>query len=193
MALGNLGSRDYAHRLYNQNQAKGQPIDAIPRSKFTFLCSLNTINGPVELDRISSVTMPSWSSKATTMLSYNKKKVVQTGIDYSPVTLIAYDTKKPAAIETFLKEYADYYFAGPMNVEDRTEHLIGGKGFKLQQDKNYIQEFKITRTGGGDNNIITLYNPVIQSVDADTLDYSDSSLVQYRISFVYEGYDIKSL
>lgn len=191
MALDKLGSRDYAHRLYNQNQAPGQLVGAVPRSKFTFVCSLDTIDGPVELDRIVSVTMPSWSSKATTMNSYNKKRVVQTGVDYNPITLIAYDTRDPAAIETFLKEYANYYYAGPMNTESLTNHNVDGKGFKLQEDRNYIRTFTIVRHDHANSkNTITIYNPFIQSIDSDTLDYSDSSLVQYRITFVYEGFNI---
>lgn len=192
MALENIGSRDYAHRLYNQNQAPGQLVGAVPRNKFTFICSLDTIEGPVELDRIASVTMPGWSSKATTMNSYNRKRVVQTGYDYNPVTLIAYDTRDPAAIETFLKKYANYYFKGPMNTESLTEHNLQGKGYKLQDDRNYIKQFNITRFGSpSDINKIEIYNPFIQTIDSDTLDYSDSNtVVQYRITFVYESYKI---
>ena len=33
---------------------------------------------------------------------------------------------------------------------------------------------------------------MITNIDADTLDYSDSGLNQYRITFIYEGYDIRS-
>lgn len=186
MALG-----DKAHKLYGQEQTTG-PIQAVPRSKFNFTCRLDTIDGPVDLSRVANVTMPSYSSRVQTLNSYNKKKIVQTGVDYTPITLTAYDTRD-AAIENFLKSYTGFYYAGPMNVQNLVSHNLGGKGFKLNSSKNYIRTFVIERVNSSiDKNIITMYNPVISSIDADNLDYSDSGLVQYRIQFQYEGFDIKS-
>lgn len=186
MALGTK-----AHILYGQAQSVG-PISAVPRSKFNFTCSLQTIEGPVELDRVANVTMPSFSTKSQTLNSYNKKKVVQTGVDYNPIVLTAYDTRD-AAIENFLKSYTAYYYAGTMNTDSLTDHNIAGKGFRLQGDKNYIKTFVINRVNSTeDTNIITIFNPVIQQIDTDNLDYSDSGLVTYRITFAYEGFDIRS-
>lgn len=186
-----MTKNNVAFDKYGQATPHGQFISAIPRSKYNFGCRLIGIPGTVELDRIASVTMPSVSMKATTMNSYNKKVIVQTGSEYSPVVLVAYDTKD-AAIENFLKGYMNYYYKGPMNTKDFSEHQTQGKGYKLQNDKNYIKQFIIDRVSGEDNNKITLYNPFIQSIDSDTLDYSDSGLVQYRITFIYEGFNIES-
>lgn len=185
-----LGS--FAHNLYGQNTNPGAVISAVPRNKFNFTCSLTTADGPVKLDRIANVSMPGYTSRAQTLNSYNKKVIVQTGIDYTPVVLTAYDTRD-AAIEKFLKSYSNYYFAGPMNTKSLTNHNLDGKGFKLQEDHNYIKTFVITRKNSStDINTITIFNPIINSIDADTLDYSDSGLVQYRITFIYEGFDVKS-
>ena len=80
-----------------------------------------------------------------------------------------------------------------MNSEDRLDHLNNPKGFKLQADRNYIRELTIYRSGSKtDLNTISVYNPYVTNIDADTLDYSDSQLVQYRLTFMYEGYDIVS-
>jgi len=180
-----------AYDIYNQASRTGK-TESVPRHKFTFIASLDTVEGAVPLDKILSVTMPSWSSTATTMNAYNAKRVVQTGYDYTPITLIAYDTRDPAALEQFLKKYSAYYFDGPMNINGPVD-MNFKKGFKLQQDRNYIKTLTIVRQGSKtDINEITIYNPVIQSIDADTLDYSDSSLVQYRIQFIYEGYSINT-
>jgi hypothetical protein len=185
-----LGTK--AHNLYGQNTNIGSVISAVPRSKFNFKCELTTLDGPVDLERVSNVTMPSFAARMQTLNSYNKKKLVQTGIDYTPIVLTAYDTRD-AAIENFLKSYANYYYAGPLNTTDLTAHNLDGKGYRLQQDKQYIKTFIITRKNStADTNIITIYNPMISSIDSDTLDYSDSGLMQYRITFMYEGYDIQS-
>lgn len=181
-----------AYDKYNQGQLSGQ-VKGVPRNKYSFTASLDTIDGNVLLDKIASITMPGWTSAAMTMNSYNRKKVVQTNFDYNPITVVAYDTRDPAFIETFLKKYSKHYFAGPMNSEDRPDHLNAPKGFILQTTRNYIRELKIHRSGSKtDLNTITVYNPYVTNIDADTLDYSDSQLVQYRLTFMYEGYDIVS-
>ena len=80
-----------------------------------------------------------------------------------------------------------------MNTPNLISHTVDGKGFKLQGSKNYIRTFFIERTNSSDDdNIIQIYNPIISNIDSDTLDYSDTGLVQYRLTFTYEGYDIKS-
>ena len=51
----------------------------------------------------------------------------------------------------------------------------------------------ITRKSGeSDTNTITVWNPIITNIGADTLSYSESGLVEYRIDFLYEGYEIET-
>jgi hypothetical protein len=185
---------NYAYDKYNQGLAKGSVTTAVPRSKFQFTASLTTIEQTIPLDKIASMSMPGWTSSAMTMNAYNRKKIVQTNYDYTPITVVAYDTREDKySIESFLKKYSQYYFGGPMNVNGLYDFDTGAKGFKLQQSRNYIKTLNILRTESKtDANIITIYNPIITNIDADTLDYSDSQLVQYRLTFVYEGFDIRS-
>jgi hypothetical protein len=187
-----------AYDLYNQGQTV-EITKGVPRSKYVFTASLSHIGTTgtaletLNLDKIASVTMPGWSSASTTLNSYNRKRVVQTNYDYSPITLVAYDTRDPAAIESFLKNYSNYYYAGPMNVNNQLDHIASSKGFKLQESRNFIKTLDIVRMGSKtDINNITIYNPFITDIQADNLDYSDSQLVQYRLTFVYEGFDIRS-
>ena len=188
-----LGS--WAHRLYAQGTPAGQDLELIPRSKFNFTVSM-THHDPEDerrgklittvFDRISSMSMPGYATKSATMNQYNKKRVVQTGIDYSPITMIAYDTKD-CLIEKFLKDYSDYYYAGSMNYGSSFVAFNNANaGTILNQDKNFINTLTIFRENGlKDKNIINIYNPMITNIDADNLDYSDSGLVQYRITFIY--------
>lgn len=197
MALGS-----WAHRLYAQGTPAGQDLELIPRSKFNFTVSMTHHDPDDErrgklittvFDRISSMSMPGYATKSATMNQYNKKRVVQTGIDYSPITMIAYDTKD-CLIEKFLKDYSDYYYAGSMNYGSSFVAFSNANaGTILNQDKNFINTLTIFRENGlYDKNIINVYNPMITNIDADNLDYSDSGLVQYRITFIYEGYNIET-
>ena len=191
-----LGSA--AHTLYSQGLSSPETLNAIPRNKYTFTVDLTYDNGKsLVLKRIANVMMPSFVYRTQTLNKYNAKSIIQTGIDYTPITLTAYDTKD-AVFENFLKDYAEHYFAGPMNEDDYNAFLTDPKGLQLRDNKNYITMMTITRIDAGtaDNptlkNVIEIYNPFITNADADTLDYSDSSPSVFRVSFAYEGYSIKS-
>jgi len=189
MALGNDAYVTYGQGLGHN---AGSKLSAIPRNKYIFSVELLTIDGPVDLTRIANVQMPSFVYRTQTLNRYNNKSVVQTGIDYTPITLTAYDTKD-ATFETFLKNYARHYFSGPMNEESYANWLNGSKGFELRDTNHYITQMNITRKDtNSENNTIEVFHPFIQNADADTLDYSDSSPSVFRVSFLYEGYRIKS-
>ena len=185
---------NHAYNKYNQATPKTQIVKGVPRHKFNFTASFNYgadfATKHLELDKIASITMPSWTSSAITMNAYNAKKVVQTNYEYSPITIVAYDTHSPSTIQTFLKEYSNYYFAGPMNMTDGNNTFSAPLGFKLNANRNFITTLKIVRRDNQSTNLITVFNPIITSIDADTLDYADSSLVQYRLTLMYEGYNI---
>ena len=191
-----LGLGDQAYVNYQQGLTKGV-MTAIPRNKFSFTVSLNTIDGPVDLTRIAQVMMPSFVFRTQTINRYNDKHVVQTGIDYTPITLTAYDNKD-AEFEKFLKDYARHYVAGPMNNDDYADWLTSPKGIKVPVDGHYIRSMIITRIDATEgkkvilSNVIEIFHPFITNADADTLDYSDSTPTVFRISFNYEGYRILS-
>lgn len=188
MAIGDAG-----YYLYGQSSAQGE-IDAIPRNKYSFTVSLNYVGSPQPLDltRIANIQMPTFTYRTQTLNKYNSKNIVQTGIDYTPITLTAYDTKDHY-MEDFLKDYARYYFAGPMNEDDYASWLQSPKGLELPQSRNFITTLTIKRKDTANrSNVIEIFNPYITNVDTDTLDYADSSASVFRVSFAYEGYNIIS-
>ena len=118
MALG-----DTAYVKYGQALTKGT-LTAIPRNKFSFTVKLIIAGGGVvDLTRIANVQLPTFTYRTQTLNNYNSKSIVQTGIDYTPITLTAYDTKD-AEFEKFLKDYANHYITGPMNQADYEEWKI---------------------------------------------------------------------
>ena len=191
-----LGLGDQAYVNYQQGLTKGV-MTAVPRNKFSFTVSLNTIDGSVDLTRIANVQMPSFVYRTQTINRYNHKHVVQTGIDYTPITLTAYDNKD-AEFEKFLKDYARHYVAGPMNDTDYASWLNTPKGIEIPPDGHYIKSMIIKRIDSKEgkkvilSNEIEIFHPFIANADADTLDYSDSSPTVFRVSFNYEGYRILS-
>lgn len=191
---------NYASQIYRQDQ-RGPSVNLfVPRSKFQFLVKIYHIGSinALELSRISEIQMPAHSIKTQTLNQYNKKRTIQTGIDYTPISMSVYDTRD-AEIERFLVGYNNHYYSSPMsdNYDIMKDDAISenflsdesGKGFNLTNNRYYITKIEIIRTSSDeDKNIIEIYNPIITNIQADTLNYSESAPVQYRIDFTYEGY-----
>ena len=153
MGLGKyLG--DSASTLYN---TEGNQIQSfIPRSRFNFAVILTLVgtdgaDKSLFLNKISSVTMPSYSTRTQTLNQYNKKRVVTTGVDYQPVQLTAYDDAS-GEFEEFLKNYSRFYFGQTLTVDDEGSFnydLLNDKfssvsgysqaGLKIRESKNYIK------------------------------------------------------
>jgi len=199
---------DAASVLYN---TEGNQIQSfIPRTRFNF-CVILTLVGTdgadksLSLKKISGVTMPSYSTRTQTLNQYNKKRVVQTGVDYQPVQLTAYDDSS-GQFEEFLKSYSRYYFGQTLTVDDASSFdydLLNDSfsstsgysqaGLKIRDTKNFIKNMRIIRTSSPEDvNVITIYNPFIQSITPDALSYTESTPVSYSLSFMYEGFDIRS-
>lgn len=191
MALG-----DKAHVIYRQSLVNGVQT-AIPRNKFSFTVKLVTLDGKtVDLTRIANVQLPAFSYRTQTLNNYNSKSIIQTGIDYTPITLTAYDNKD-AEFETFLKSYARHYITGPMNQSSYEEWLTNNDqnkfGLNLPANNHFISQMIITRVDATDlTNVTEIFHPFIQNIDAETLDYADSGPSTYRITFGYEGFRILS-
>ena len=199
---------DIATDVYGVNTNSGAIQPLFPRSKFQFMCiwTVGGANGSVKsvpFTRIQSVSMPGHTSRVSPQNQYNKKRLIQTGIDYSPVQMRVYDDRS-AIVESFLKSYSNYY-AGLMSNNDTKfgDDIISNNfsgradtsetGFRISGNRYYLKDLRIIRINTAEDcNEITLRNPMISQIDGDTLDYSDSQAVSYTLQIQYEGYDIKS-
>ncbi len=198
---------DAAAKGYSQSSDGGGNNLLLPRSRFEFTIFIHhngkSVPSPLELIHVSEVQLPSSIFRTAVLNQYNRKRVVNTGVDYAPVHINAYDTKN-ATIEKFLKEYAGYYFKGPMNSDGKTEiehysdiitdGFVGGdsaKGLNLVDKKNFITKIVIGRASSAEDiNYYILDAPMITGIGGDTLSYSDSNPSQIRIEISYEGYEV---
>lgn len=196
--LGGIG-----RKIYGQSSNGGSNNQLLPRSRFNFQVTINYINGNLVLERISEVQMPGHIFRTSVLNQYNRKRIIQTGVDYTPIYINAYDTRD-AELEKFLKEYSEYYFKGPMTTDGKVElnysdiisEFASGnsdKGYNLVSNKNFIRDITIKRINSkSDTNTVKIYAPVITGIAGDTLNYSDSNPAQIRIEIAYEGYSIES-
>lgn len=221
---GNLGDYRHAARLYIDNNMRLAPkfkflyhvvlninpnirslfplVNQIPRNEINLLCR--------------SVDLPRYNPQTTTVNQYNRKKVVQTGIQYQPISMEFHDDN--AGLTTLLWEcYYRYYFAdgnytrrqadGSPAISAREFNkansqglntMYEGEGFnnskfgmdrpnKLVDFFTSIQIFQLhAQSGEPTYTSFTLINPKIDQFQHDRLDQSASEFMLNSMSFSYE-------
>lgn len=221
---GNLGDYRHAARLYIDNNMRLAPkfkflyhvvlninpnirslfplVNQIPRNEINLLCR--------------SVDLPRYNPQTTTVNQYNRKKVVQTGIQYQPISMEFHDDN--AGLTTLLWEcYYRYYFADGNYTRRQADgapaisvrefnkaNLQGlntmyeGEGFnsskfgmdrpnKLVDFFTSIQIFQLhAQSGEPTYTSFTLINPKIDQFQHDRLDQSVSEFMLNSMSLSYE-------
>lgn len=228
MSVRNLGS--LAYEIYGQSSTPSKEIQPlIPRFRFQFTVSIffgdgnvittwNEENRSATL-RVAGCTLPTHSAKMSTLNQYNKKRVIQTGVEYNPITITAYDTRN-SELDGFLLAYHRHYYNGVMEgmdtkyINDVWYNTGGGSdasmgsfaqdirsmsyadgssqtGYKAPQDRHFIKRIEITRISSEEDIMThTIFNPFIQNIAVDPLSYDDNNTMQYTLTFMYEGYSI---
>jgi hypothetical protein len=204
---------DLATDVYGISSANDSIQPLTPRTRFNFTAILNFsdangVAGGFVMKRIQSVSMPGFTPRTNVVNQYNKKRIVQTGVDYSPITMVAYDDRS-GQIESLVKSYGKYYFANVANLDVESsvdiyaDDIVSSNfsstrgtseaGFKLRSNRNFLKNLQILRKNSAeDASLITIKNPFITSIEGDTLSYSDSQPITYTFQFTYEGFDIVS-
>ncbi len=207
---------------------KGQSL--IPRPKFLFFVKFNRATGETvpnvstdtarDLNRLSntktgivfqvkSIDKPKFNIRTETLIQYNKKRVIQTRIDYNPMTIQFHDDITDKVLR-FWKDYYSFYYGDVRQgtsdswrddiVATGFDEGIGqGWGYK-GADKapnangmHFLQNIQLVQFYGGRKTTMTFVHPKISSFDHDASDYADGTTgTGIVIQFDYEGvlYDI---
>ena len=143
--------------------------------------------GPITL---KTCELPRWTIDTQVVNSYNKKTVVQTRLNFEPITMSLYDQQNDVA-ENLVWDYVKGQFdpnnaskaAGirPMKITIKMHANAAGG---LQRDENLIPPNDKTK-----EKIYVLRNAYIVDAQHDTLDYSTSDAVLWTITLRYEKID----
>ncbi len=169
----------------------------VPRQKFNFTLILDRVNqGSIVFHRVANVTVPSYTVDTTMLNQYNKKRVVQTRINYEPVTVSFYDTFDNQW-HNLMRDYLAHYFNGGEGIRQRTSlegpttvnpNFVTDLGFTPNASRYFFPRVKIIQNGYRNRFRETvLINPTIVSITGDTLDYSDSNPVMFSVTFQPES------
>lgn len=199
----------------------------VPRVKYLFF--VNFISPRPELTKnyndfgtgisllVKSFSKPGFSIKADVLNQYNKKRIVQTGIEYDPITITFYNTYDKKVIDT-INDYMRFYY-GDFKAEKSSawnndiiapiyQYIVGSSpmngvdwGFNFpplfsknttsktfdMSDSYFFSEINLYQFGSNYVDKFTFVNPKITKVNFDTEDYSDGSADTISITILFEG------
>ena len=213
---GDMADYTHAARLYTDDNFR-----LAPKQKFLYHVTLNLNENVVnkvlpgwvqrhsnEVNMlVKSVTMPKFDIQTETKNKYNRKKNLQTRIDYSPVNIVFHDDNNSIVTQLWTAYY-NYYFvdgtygsrdgAGAPNQTarpyDRFNTYMGAtrNGDRFGLDNNQYEPFftsiQISQMARHQYLTLTLVNPIIESWAHDTLENSvGADPVQNSMSVAYES------
>lgn len=221
---GNLGDYAHASALYVRNNLR-----LAPKVKFlyhvTFDINQNALsqlgNGGQLLDKrevnllVEQAQLPSYNFDTSVLNMYNRKKIVQTKINYEPVEMIFHDDN--AGLTTLLWElYFRYYYADPNYARndffgrpdtsvpaafanDTVDHYKSEtqQNYRYGLDKTrftnnpFFNSITINQLHSGDADAkytsITLVNPMIAQFMHDNVAQGESAFSKNTMRIEYES------
>jgi hypothetical protein len=207
---GTMADWSHASRLYVDGNLKLAPkskflyhtyfqLDPIVRSILPELKDKHNLEIGM---LVKSAELPKYTSVVETRNKYNRKKNVQTGIQYEPITITFHDDNY-GVTTALLEAYYRYYFAdagygrlpGAYNKAGDGDNTYKGSGrnqFKYGLDNAitvpFFQNIQISQLAKRTYTTYTLVNPIITSWQHDQLDNSDASTpMQNTITVAYEA------
>ena len=213
---GNMADYAHAARLFTDNEFR-----LSPKQKFLYHVTLNLNDNVVnkilpqwvqrhtnEVNMlVKAVTMPKFDISVETKNKYNRKKNLQTRIDYSPCVITFHDDSNSIVTQLWTAYYNYYYAdgtfgsrdgAGAPNQTDRAYDRFNTykgseqNGYRFGFDNDSYEPFftsiQISQLARHQYLTMTLVNPMIESWQHDTLDNSASAEpVQSTMTVAYES------
>ena len=200
---GNVADFRHAARLFQDNEFR-----LAPKSKFNYhvsfdintqaLKSLNfTYRHRNEINMlVKKCDLPKFTIATETLNQYNRKKVVQTKIDYLPINITFHDDRLGVTRQLW-ENYFAYYYADPTTARTQTAYnrtaMANGSfsrrpyGFDNNSTIPFFNKITIYQMANKQYASYTLVNPLIQSWNHDSLDYSSSSPAEQSMTVAYEA------
>lgn len=151
---------------------------------------------------VKQAELPKFTANVETRNKYNRKKNVQTAIQYEPVQIVFHDDNY-GVTTALLEAYYRYYYAdagygrvpGAYNkagIGDNTYRGAGLNQYKYGLDNNisvpFFQNIQISQMAKRHYTTYTLVNPIITSWQHDSVDNGDASTpMANTITVAYEA------
>lgn len=163
---------------------------------------------------IRTAQMPGVQFKTETLNQYNRKKIVNTGVEYDPVNLTVYDTVGNEWL-TLLMKYFAYHYMNPRNKNAANNRDVAGgvnrfggveeinsffgkdgifdsnaAGYNTNKTSHFFERIDYVLYHANRGVQYSLINPVLTSFKASDIDYSDSGFKSFELGIQYESFTV---
>lgn len=199
--------RDYQHsrRLFTDDDMR-----LAPKTKFLYHVSFSINTAALSLTNLNfkyrhqneinmlvkTAELPKFNIQTDTLNQYNRKKNVQVKVDYQPVQIKFHDDNDGVTRQLW-EAYFKYYYADSTSAltnENYFRNAMKGAPFirsaygldnnSYQPFFNDITIYQMTKKRW---NSYKLVNPIIQSWNHDSLDYSSNQPGEQSMTLIYES------
>lgn len=200
---GNVADFRHASRLFADDSFR-----LAPKSKFNYHVSfsidtraLKSLNFDYrhrnEINMlVKKCDLPKFTIATETLNQYNRKKIVQNKVDYSPINISFHDDRLGVTRQLWENYFAYYYadstVAKRAGAYNRTA-MAGASfiktpyGFDNNSSVPFFQKITIYQMANKQYASYTLINPVITAWNHDTLDYGSSIPAEQSMTVAYEA------
>ena len=200
---GQMGDFQHAARLFTDDTFR-----LAPKLKFQFHVAFSINSAALKNLALSqrhvneinmlvkSVALPNFTLGVETVNQYNRKRVVQTKIDYQPITIKFHDDNM-GVVNQLWQNYYGYYFA-----DSNSAKAIGAYGQTAMRgassirapyglDNNssvpFFNKITIYQLARQEYTSYTLVNPKITSWNHEGMDYSNTTPHENTMGLAYEA------
>lgn len=164
---------------------------------------------------VRTASLPEVEFKTDVKNAYNRKRIVNTGVEYQPVDIKVFDTINNEWLTLFMK-YFSYHYMDPRSkqfdsasrdvglnpTEQLTSDLFGSKfgrntgwdsnayGYNLNEVANFFERIDYVLYHGNKGVQYSLINPVLTRFRTGEIDYSNSDVLEFDMTFDYESFTI---
>jgi hypothetical protein len=157
--------------------------------------------------------MPGVQFQTETLNNYNRKKIVNTGVTYDPISMTVYDTVGNEWLILLMK-YFSYHYMNPRNQNPDGSRDIAGAdprfggyetiesafasdsfnsnqaGYNTNITAHFFERIDYVLYHGNKGVQYSLINPVMTGFKASDIDYSDSGFKDFELQFEYESFTV---
>lgn len=170
------------------------PSDRYPYLKYTWTASFEFMDNSFEDSQIletvtlKTVELPRWTIDTQIVNAYNHKVMVQTKLNYEPITMSFYDQQNDS-VEKMLW----HYVKGQFEPNDASKaNTIRPMRVFIKMHKHHMgptdgnSEMTTSNEDASKQKIYKLENAFIVDAQHDTLDYSTSDVILWTLTLRYE-------
>lgn len=159
---------------------------------------------------VRTASLPEVEFKTETKNQYNRKRIVNTGVEYQPIDIKVFDTVNNEWLTLFMK-YFSYHYMNPKNKitsRDISENLAASRpgvaskfghgsnwdsnsyGYNLNLIANFFERIDYVLYHGNKGVQYSLTNPVLTRFRTGEIDYSSSEVMEFDMTFEYESFTV---